>query len=175
MEKMPTDGMVGGDKVEQIDTGLISFAFALFAFVAAWIISPLVKNSSRLATIESKQNTNCELIAFHGKEIAEMRATHIKELAALKEQSSREINEIKAKQSWQETAEYIMGALTKAVEGLQSTVMGWDGKLTGILIQITQVMGDVKIAKEAADRANERLDNIEGSTRAKDTVSSSGR
>ena len=172
---MPTDGMVGGDKVEQIDTGLISFAFALFAFVAAWIISPLVKNSSRLATIESKQNTNCELIAFHGKEIASMKEGHTQELSSIKEAYTRDLNEIKAKQSWQETAEYIMGALTKAVEGLQGTVMGWDGKLTGILIQITQIMGDVKVAKEAADRANDRIDNIEGSTRAKEVVSSSGR
>jgi outer membrane murein-binding lipoprotein Lpp len=161
--------------MEVINTELIAFGVGVTTFLAAWIVAPLVKNSSRMKTLETRQANNIELVATCSKEIAEMKTFHSREIAALKEAWNKECSEIKAKQSWQETAEYIMGSLTKAVEGLQATVMAWDGKLTGILIQITQVMGDVKVAKEAADRANERLDNIEGSTRAKNVISSSGR
>lgn len=154
--------------MEGISWGVL---ISLATFLLGWIISPIIKQTNLNATNQTRVDNICKTVEGHDRAIAEMRTLHVKDVADLKEI----IADVRAKQGWQDTAEYIMGNLEKSIQNLSNIVSAWDGKLTTLMMQTVQIAGDVKLAKETADRANERLDDLEGATRSRETIGSSGR
>lgn len=154
--------------MEGISWGVL---ISLATFLLGWIISPIIKQTNLNATNQTRVDNICKTVEAHDRAIMEMRTLHAKDVADLKEI----IADIRAKQGWQDTADYIMGNLEKSIMNLSNIVSAWDGKLTTLMMQMVQIAGDVKLAKETADRANERLDDLEGATRSRETINSSGR
>lgn len=148
-----------------------SLLIGLATFLLGWIIAPIVKQVSLNASGKERMDAMCKIIEAHEKAINDIKNCHAKDTADLKEI----IADIRAKQGWQDTAEYIMGNLEKSIQHLSNVISTWDGKLTTLMMQMVQVAGEAKLAKETADRANERLDDIDGATRSRETLTSSGR
>ena len=149
----------------------LTVLLALGGFILAWIISPIVKQTSLNATGQTRMDNICKAVDAHEKAIADLKTIHGKDVSDLKDI----IADIRAKQGWQDTADYMIGSLDKSIQIQSGIISAWDGKLNALMIQVVQIAGDTKLAKETADRANERLDDIDGATRSRETLTSSGR